>query len=175
MDMLLLLLCYLKAPHCVPCLFFPAPPCPPNSHYSPCVPACRPTCTHLNGPPDCNQNEACLPGCVCNDGFVQKGSVCVPVRECGCVDKNGKKYQVNRTRLLATAFFLRALPIWSAVMIVFFLPVWWRVVYQSLQSEVWVWRRRRGGWDWVWWRRRMRRRRSLPPKSRRRLLLPIHR
>ncbi|TNM97729.1 hypothetical protein fugu_013975 [Takifugu bimaculatus] len=72
-----------------------APLCPPNSHYSPCVPACTPTCTHLNGPPHCVQIEACNPGCVCNDGFVQKGSVCVPIGQCGCVDENGHKHQFD--------------------------------------------------------------------------------
>ncbi|XP_028283392.1 zonadhesin isoform X3 [Parambassis ranga] len=76
--------------------FVPTPSCPENSHYSPCVPACRPTCTYLNGPPHCNDNDDCVPGsCVCDNGFVQKRKVCVPVQQCGCVDKNGKKYQFN--------------------------------------------------------------------------------
>ncbi|XP_029970837.1 zonadhesin [Salarias fasciatus] len=73
----------------------PAPSCPENSHYTTCMPACGPTCSSLNGPPDCTENEQCAPGCVCNDGFVQNWSVCVPVQECGCVDEKGNKYQFN--------------------------------------------------------------------------------
>ncbi|XP_026170358.1 zonadhesin isoform X2 [Mastacembelus armatus] len=71
----------------------PTPSCPKNSHYTTCVPACSPTCTQLNGPPHCNDNNGCLPGCVCDDGFVQKWQVCVPIQQCGCVDANGIKRQ----------------------------------------------------------------------------------
>lgn len=106
--------------------YFSAPLCPPNSHYSPCVPVCSPTCTHLNGPPDCNQDEACKPGCVCNDGFVRKGRVCVPIWQCGCVDENGKKYQVNGKRILTTTFFLKPFLIQ---------PLWWLFVSPSLMKN----------------------------------------
>ncbi|XP_077371361.1 MAM and LDL-receptor class A domain-containing protein 1 [Festucalex cinctus] len=76
-----------------PFTLHPTPPsCIPNSHYSPCVPACSPTCSFLNGPPDCNHNGACEPGCVCDDGYVLKLGVCVPVQQCGCVDRDGNKY-----------------------------------------------------------------------------------
>ncbi|XP_030581932.1 MAM and LDL-receptor class A domain-containing protein 1-like [Archocentrus centrarchus] len=69
--------------------------CPQNSHYATCVPACSPTCLYLNGPPHCSNNEACVPGCVCDDGFVLKSQVCVPLQQCGCVDRNGTKHQFN--------------------------------------------------------------------------------
>ncbi|CAJ1072158.1 zonadhesin-like [Xyrichtys novacula] len=72
----------------------PTPSCPENSHYTTCVPACSPTCSYLNGPPQCS-NQVCAPGCVCDDGFVQKAGVCVPIQQCGCVNSNGTKYQFN--------------------------------------------------------------------------------
>ncbi|KAM8728269.1 uncharacterized protein AB9X84_001627 [Acanthopagrus schlegelii] len=70
----------------------PTPSCPQNSHYITCVPACTPTCSHLNGPPHCSDNQRCEPGCVCNEGFVRKDRACVPIQQCGCVDSNGTKY-----------------------------------------------------------------------------------
>ncbi|XP_071346929.1 mucin-2 isoform X2 [Trachinotus anak] len=71
------------------------PSCPENSHYTSCIPACSPTCTYLNGPPRCSDSDSCVPGCVCDDGFVRKSRRCVPIQECGCVDRNGTKHQFN--------------------------------------------------------------------------------
>ncbi|XP_068197093.1 mucin-2 [Antennarius striatus] len=71
------------------------PPCTQNSHYTTCVPACSPTCTDLNGPPRCNDSNGCVEGCVCNEGFVQKGRFCVPIQQCGCVERNGATHQFN--------------------------------------------------------------------------------
>ncbi|XP_065810092.1 mucin-2-like isoform X2 [Labrus bergylta] len=73
----------------------PTPSCPEDSHYTTCVPSCSPTCSSLNGPPHCSENEGCVQGCVCDDGFVQKGRVCVPIQLCGCVDRNGNKRQFS--------------------------------------------------------------------------------
>lgn len=74
--------------------WFLAPSCPPNSHYTTCLLACSPTCEYLNGPQGCNENQPCTQGCACDEGFVQRGRICVPIQQCGCVDSNGKKYQV---------------------------------------------------------------------------------
>ncbi|XP_035861191.1 zonadhesin-like isoform X1 [Sander lucioperca] len=72
-----------------------AHPCPENSHYTTCIPACSPTCTYLNGPPRCSDDNGCVQGCVCNEGFVRKLRVCVPIQRCGCMDRNGTKHNFN--------------------------------------------------------------------------------
>uniref|UniRef100_A0A8D0ARM6 Zonadhesin-like n=1 Tax=Sander lucioperca TaxID=283035 RepID=A0A8D0ARM6_SANLU len=66
-----------------------------NSHYTTCIPACSPTCTYLNGPPRCSDDNGCVQGCVCNEGFVRKLRVCVPIQRCGCMDRNGTKHNFN--------------------------------------------------------------------------------
>ncbi|KAM9427209.1 uncharacterized protein ACWYII_018907 [Salvelinus alpinus] len=63
-----------------------------NSHYISCISACQPTCKHLHGPPDCSADEPCVQGCVCDDGFVLKQRVCVPIQQCGCVGSNGNSH-----------------------------------------------------------------------------------
>ncbi|XP_030629325.1 zonadhesin, partial [Chanos chanos] len=74
----------------------PTPSCPRNSHYTDCMPACQPTCKHLHGQPDCNADEPCVQGCVCDDGFILKKRTCVPIRECGCQDDQGNKYYFDQ-------------------------------------------------------------------------------
>ncbi|XP_070412209.1 MAM and LDL-receptor class A domain-containing protein 1 isoform X2 [Nothobranchius furzeri] len=71
------------------------PSCAENSHYTTCIPKCSPTCAFMHGPPNCNVNKTCTAGCACNDGSVQKGKYCVPIQECGCVDRNGFKHNFN--------------------------------------------------------------------------------
>uniref|UniRef100_A0A8C7LGG8 Zonadhesin-like n=1 Tax=Oncorhynchus kisutch TaxID=8019 RepID=A0A8C7LGG8_ONCKI len=63
-----------------------------NSHYTSCISACQPTCKHLHGTPDCRADEPCVQGCVCDDGFVLKQRVCVPIQQCGCVGSNGNSH-----------------------------------------------------------------------------------
>lgn len=70
----------------------PTPSCPNNSHFTPCISDCQPTCKHLHGPPDCHSDEHCVQGCVCDNGFVLKQRVCVPIQQCGCVDSNGNSH-----------------------------------------------------------------------------------
>ncbi|KAM8849735.1 uncharacterized protein AB9W97_021314 isoform 2-T2 [Spinachia spinachia] len=74
----------------------PTPSCPENSHYTTCVPQCSPTCEHLNGPSDCSDNEGCVKGCVCDDGFLRTSVGCVPIQRCGCVDRNGTRHDFNK-------------------------------------------------------------------------------
>ncbi|XP_028986820.1 zonadhesin isoform X2 [Betta splendens] len=76
-------------------LLHTAPSCPENSHYATCIPVCSATCAHLNGPPGCSNSDTCTPGCVCDNGFVQKSQVCVPVEQCGCVDSSGSTHRFS--------------------------------------------------------------------------------
>ncbi|KAL6468240.1 hypothetical protein MHYP_G00239170 [Metynnis hypsauchen] len=73
------------------------PSCPINSHYTNCMPTCQPTCEQLHGPPNCITDNSCVQGCVCNDGFVLRQSVCVPIWECGCQDDNGNNHYFGET------------------------------------------------------------------------------
>ncbi|XP_041840432.1 zonadhesin, like [Melanotaenia boesemani] len=70
-------------------------PCPPNSHFSDCTPACPPTCSDLF-PMFCHlPPTACVEGCQCNAGFVLSDSSCVPLDRCGCVDQDGEYHDVG--------------------------------------------------------------------------------
>ncbi|XP_037531508.1 zonadhesin [Nematolebias whitei] len=80
-------------PTMVPVTNIQTPSCAANSHFTTCIPSCNPTCRHPNGPPQC-QDKKCVAGCVCDGSFVQKGRVCVPLNECGCV-ANGTTHQFN--------------------------------------------------------------------------------
>ncbi|XP_041697305.1 IgGFc-binding protein [Coregonus clupeaformis] len=80
-----------------PIIARPTPSCPKNSHFTPCISDCQPTCKHLHGPPDCHSDEHCIQGCVCDDGFVLKQRVCVPIQQCGCVDSNGNSHHFKES------------------------------------------------------------------------------
>ncbi|XP_029360767.1 IgGFc-binding protein-like [Echeneis naucrates] len=60
------------------------PSCGANSHYELCAPYCQLTCSGMSTPEGCDENIACVEGCVCDDGFVLSDDKCVPVAECGC-------------------------------------------------------------------------------------------
>ncbi|KAM9458017.1 zonadhesin-like [Salvelinus alpinus] len=75
----------------------PTPLCPKNSHFTPCISDCQPTCKHLHGPPDCHSDEHCVQGCVCDDGFMLNQRVCVPTQQCGCVDSNGNSHHFKES------------------------------------------------------------------------------
>ncbi|XP_030578939.1 IgGFc-binding protein-like [Archocentrus centrarchus] len=67
----------------------PLDPCPPNAEYIECGPACIPTCME----PSTNCSGSCISGCFCKPGFVFKGSRCVPLEKCGCLDDQNNYYE----------------------------------------------------------------------------------
>ncbi|XP_057711322.1 zonadhesin, like isoform X4 [Corythoichthys intestinalis] len=76
-------------------------PCPPNSHYSDCTPACPPTCSDLF-PLSCHlPPSSCVEGCQCDGGFVLSDSKCVPLSQCGCLDSDGEYHDVGDSWLTA--------------------------------------------------------------------------
>ncbi|XP_063168367.1 IgGFc-binding protein-like [Candoia aspera] len=62
--------------------FCPAP-CPANSHYEVCAKECDQACSSLYVPVPCPAK--CSEDCVCDEGFVRSGDVCVPIAKCGCL------------------------------------------------------------------------------------------
>ncbi|XP_068612287.1 zonadhesin, like [Brachionichthys hirsutus] len=66
-----------------------AEPCPPDSDYIDCGPACIPTCME----PSTNCTGSCISGCFCKPGFVFKGWRCVPLDRCGCLDEHNNYYE----------------------------------------------------------------------------------
>ncbi|XP_067380543.1 zonadhesin, like isoform X2 [Channa argus] len=67
----------------------PPKPCPPDSDYIECGPACIPTCMQ----PSTNCSGSCISGCFCKPGFVFKGQRCVPLEKCGCLDDRNNYYE----------------------------------------------------------------------------------
>ncbi|XP_049757589.1 IgGFc-binding protein isoform X1 [Elephas maximus indicus] len=58
-------------------------PCPANSRYELCGPACPATCNSAAAPANCSARQ-CVEGCVCLPGFVASGDACVLASDCGC-------------------------------------------------------------------------------------------
>ncbi|CAN9509807.1 unnamed protein product [Ophioblennius macclurei] len=73
----------------------PPKPCPPNSEYIECGPACIPTCQE----PSSNCTGSCISGCFCKPGFVFKGRHCVPLEKCGCLDDENNYYEPGEVLL----------------------------------------------------------------------------
>ncbi|XP_029944228.1 zonadhesin, like [Salarias fasciatus] len=65
-------------------------PCPPDSEYIECGPACFPTCQK---PSSASCTGPCISGCFCKPGFVFKGRRCVPLEKCGCLDDENNYYE----------------------------------------------------------------------------------
>ncbi|XP_041925418.1 zonadhesin, like [Alosa sapidissima] len=63
--------------------------CPPNAEYIECGPACIPSCRE----PSTNCTGSCITGCFCKPGYLFRGSRCVPVEKCGCLDANNNYYE----------------------------------------------------------------------------------
>ncbi|XP_055759032.1 IgGFc-binding protein-like [Salvelinus fontinalis] len=68
--------------------------CKANSHYEVCASGCPQTCSGLDEPESC-ENSLCTEGCVCDDGFIQSDSECVPLAECGCIHQ-GQYYLMGQ-------------------------------------------------------------------------------
>ncbi|XP_035672719.1 IgGFc-binding protein-like [Branchiostoma floridae] len=69
-------------------------PCPQNSHYESCMPACPATCRDRDAPDSCGL--PCIEGCACDEGFVLGGNKCTAEAECGCT-YGGYWYPVGYT------------------------------------------------------------------------------
>nr|XP_057933710.1 alpha-tectorin [Doryrhamphus excisus] len=67
--------------------------CPPNSHYSSCMPPCPPQCAPTRGQRDCSGSPPdCVEGCQCDQGYVVNGKSCILPQDCGCYT-DGKYYE----------------------------------------------------------------------------------
>ncbi|ELT97988.1 hypothetical protein CAPTEDRAFT_227119 [Capitella teleta] len=65
---------------------FCPPGCPENAEYRSCGSTCVPTCQDINGK-ECEKMSAatlnaCKEGCFCKEGFISRGSDCVPASDC---------------------------------------------------------------------------------------------
>lgn len=70
--------------------------CPPDSTYSSCVAACRPSCGSIQNLNTYECNYPCVPGCQCDFlGDVFQNGQCIAPTQCGCYDANGNYYQVS--------------------------------------------------------------------------------
>ncbi|XP_039259400.2 IgGFc-binding protein-like isoform X1 [Styela clava] len=61
--------------------------CSDNSHFENCVSPCQPTCNDKHGEKCITSgavSTACVDTCVCDDGYLLSGDVCVSESECGC-------------------------------------------------------------------------------------------
>lgn len=66
--------------------------CPVNSHYEICTTACPETCSNLAPPQGCE--DFCKEGCVCDEGYILSGNLCVPFSQCGCMH-NDRYYRIG--------------------------------------------------------------------------------
>ena len=64
--------------------------CGTGKVYTICGSPCQPTC--LNSTVSCLEN--CVETCVCEEGLVSDGDICVPPEQCGCEDA-GYYYSVG--------------------------------------------------------------------------------
>ncbi|XP_076779413.1 zonadhesin [Arvicanthis niloticus] len=74
--------------------------CPAHSHYTNCLPACPPSCTHLDG--HCEGTSPTVPspckeGCLCQPGYVMHNHKCVLQIHCGCKDAQGGFIPAGKT------------------------------------------------------------------------------
>lgn len=81
------------------CLLSPALKCPPGSSFRSNIYLCRqPSCQDPAGPGGSCLHKPLVEGCVCDDGLILSGHKCVPLKECGCTDEDGKYRLVSVSR-----------------------------------------------------------------------------
>ncbi|XP_078491468.1 IgGFc-binding protein-like [Ciona intestinalis] len=76
------------------------PECPPNSHFSSCIPQCQPTCNDPNMTSCVSMSQLghqCVEGCTANTGYILSGSTYVRYEQCGCTldgvyYRNGERF-----------------------------------------------------------------------------------
>lgn len=66
--------------------------CPAHSQFTSCLPSCPPSCSNLDG--SCVESNfqapaTCKEGCLCQPGYLLKGSKCVLRVQCGCKGDQG--------------------------------------------------------------------------------------
>lgn len=70
---------------------------------------CKDVAILANQSISCNHQVRCVEGCRCDRGFVldQDNNICVPISDCPCLAKDGRKYEVDilSCRLLLFPFF----------------------------------------------------------------------
>ncbi|XP_018422419.1 PREDICTED: zonadhesin-like [Nanorana parkeri] len=71
--------------------------CPIHSKYTDCASLCPSTCNNIYAPDVCDKPNACLEGCICDDGYVLSGDQCVPLASCGCRDSNDNYYNIDES------------------------------------------------------------------------------
>ncbi|XP_061564630.1 alpha-tectorin-like [Cololabis saira] len=72
-------------------------PCPANSHFESQSSGCPPTCVNPNSTYNCPLHD--LESCVCNEGYILSGGICVHHDECGC-SFEGRYYRSGQTVIL---------------------------------------------------------------------------
>ncbi|KAK6478052.1 zonadhesin-like [Huso huso] len=77
--------------------------CPPDSHYSLCASVCPQSCPGTAPPAGCSE-EGCVEGCECDPGFLLSDGRCVPLSNCGCVDKEGSYHPTDESWFLPGCF-----------------------------------------------------------------------
>ncbi|KAJ7322393.1 hypothetical protein JRQ81_018680, partial [Phrynocephalus forsythii] len=72
--------------------------CPPGMHLSDCANACPSHCWHLQEGLQCQDGEACEPGCRCPNGTLEQDGACASPSDCECTDAQGHSWAPGSLR-----------------------------------------------------------------------------